>query len=57
VKIIVKEHGEFHAVSRWRVVVKETVKLLDQALEGDDLLPPLESYRETVSALERLGDD
>lgn len=54
---VVEQHGPYQATSRWRVVIKETTKLLDFGLEGTALPEPSDSYRETVSALERLGDD
>lgn len=54
---VVDEHGPYHATSRWRVVIKETTKLLDNCLEGAQLLEPIASYRETLTALERMGDD
>lgn len=57
VEVVVAEHGTYHATSRWRMVIKETTKLLDHSLEGVPLLEPLESYRETESTLSQLGDD
>ncbi|HEU5149555.1 MAG TPA: BREX system ATP-binding domain-containing protein [Iamia sp.] len=57
IRTIAEEHGPYHATSRWRVVIKETTKLLDNSLEGVELLEPEASYRETLSALERMGDD
>lgn len=50
-------HAQHHATSRWRLVVKETTKLLDLCLEGGELLDPEASVVETRSTLEQLGDD
>jgi hypothetical protein len=57
ISLIVSEHGPYQATSRWRVVIKETTKLLDMSIEGEDLPDPGSSYRETVSLLEQMGDD
>lgn len=54
---VVGEHSPYAATSRWRVVIKETTKLLDLSLEGIPLPDPATSYRETVSLLEQMGDD
>ena len=54
---VVDRHGPYESTSRWRVVIKETTKLLDLSLEGEELPDPDVSYRESVSALEQLGDD
>lgn len=53
---VVGQHGPYQATSRWRVVIKETTKLLDLTLEGEDLPDPATSYTETVSSLEQIGD-
>lgn len=54
---VVDQHGPYEATSRWRVVIKETTKLLDLTMEGEDLPEPTTSYRETLNLLDRLGDD
>lgn len=55
--LVVEEHGPYQSTSRWRVVIKETTKLLDLSLEGEALPEPKVSYQETVGLLEQMGDD
>lgn len=57
IRLAVEQHGPYQATSRWRVVIKEATKLLDLSVEGDELPDPDTSYKETVSLLEKMGDD
>jgi hypothetical protein len=54
---VVAGHGPYEATSRWRVVVKETTKLLNLSLEGEPLPDPDASRLETVGALRMMGDE
>ncbi|MEU4608700.1 BREX system ATP-binding domain-containing protein [Kribbella sp. NPDC023972] len=54
---VVEQHGPYERTSRWRVVIKETTKLLDLGIHEEELPEPAESYRETVSFLKKVGDD
>ncbi len=55
--LVLDKHGPYESNSRWRVVIKETTKLLDCSLDGEPLPDPDTSYQETNSALEQIGDD
>jgi len=57
IDVVVTEHGQYEAISRWRVVIQECVNVLDLSAEGLDLPNPVDSYLKTKSALEALGDD
>ena len=55
--VVISKHGPFEKVSKWRAIVKECVKLLDQTLGGETPLAPEVSYIQTLRTLERFGDD
>jgi hypothetical protein len=57
IRATVAGHGPYEATSRWRVAVKETTKLLNLSLEGEDLPRPDRSRLETVGLLQSLGDE
>ena len=57
VDVVVAQHGQYEAISRWRVVIQECINLLDLSAEGVGLPNPIDSYHRTKSALEALGDD
>ena len=57
ITLIASKHGQYESINRWRIVVKETVKLLDLSLECIDLPDPDVSYKETKGLLEQMGDD
>lgn len=57
ITLIASKHGQYESINRWRIVVKETVKLLDLSLECIDLPDPDASYKETKGLLEQMGDD
>ena len=55
--LLLDEHGQYTSVSRWRLVVKETVKLIDLGLDGEGLPDPFASYRESLGILQRADEE
>lgn len=48
---LVELHPEFSYISRWRVVITGTVRLLDRSAEGERPEPAPESYRDVMARL------
>lgn len=57
ISLLLDEHGQYTSVSRWRLVVKETVKLIDLGLDGEALPDPVASYRESLGILQRADEE
>ena len=57
IALLLEEHGQYTSVSRWRLVVKEAVKLIDLGLDGESLPDPDASYRESLGILVRADEE